>query len=98
MKLKCISKTVFEVVFSFFQHFISMMACNCFTQASLVFVFQVCGLLASYLSVVSVILSFVATRRSQPEGKLGAESFFSLYFNIFRWTYIAGSAKHFRCF
>ncbi|KAF4100535.1 CKLF-like MARVEL transmembrane domain-containing protein 7 [Onychostoma macrolepis] len=29
---------------------------------------SVCGLLASYLSVVSVILSFVAARRSQPEG------------------------------
>ncbi|XP_016136797.1 CKLF-like MARVEL transmembrane domain-containing protein 7 [Sinocyclocheilus grahami] len=28
---------------------------------------SVCGLLASYLSVVSVVLSFVAARRSQPE-------------------------------
>ncbi|XP_016150323.1 CKLF-like MARVEL transmembrane domain-containing protein 7 [Sinocyclocheilus grahami] len=29
---------------------------------------SVCGLLVSYLSLVSVILSFVATRRTQPAG------------------------------
>ncbi len=58
------------------------------------FVFQVCGLLASYLSVVSVILSFVAARRLQPEGKLGAERVFACISIYLDRLNIAGSAKH----
>ncbi|XP_052440633.1 CKLF-like MARVEL transmembrane domain-containing protein 7 isoform X1 [Carassius gibelio] len=43
---------------------------------------SVCGLLASYLSVVSVLLSFVAARSSQPEGKLGSERFQCVFQHI----------------